>query len=307
MKKEISFIKEEVHCPICFSNKPRKLGIRGNREYFGADINIEQHIVTNVVQCMICDFIYTNPMIKGLEFLEKNYYNSSDEYSTVEGHSPAKMFQKRLSFFEKYKNCGRLLDVGAGKGEFLFEAKKNNWDAVGIEHSPIFCEFAKENYKVNVFNGFLGHNYSIKQYSFDIVTMNHVLEHVDRPHNLLKLTSNYLNKDGLIFIEVPNAASYFLRIVDFYFKLKGLNWSSRLSPLHPPYHKYGFTKKSLSYLLKKCNYQIIEIKTFSGRGRGYQKKKNDIMIEAFFRNTISTLANFIGNRELLCVVAKPIR
>jgi len=306
MKKEISFIKEEINCPICNINQPKKLGIRGNREYFGADMNIEPHIFTNVVQCAVCNFIYTNPMIRGLESIDREHYNNPEKYQATQD-SPSIMFQKRLSFIAKYKNYGRLLDVGAGKGEFLYEAAKNGWEAVGIEPSPNFCQFVREQYNLNIYEGFLGQISEIQKKYFDVVTLNHVLEHVEQPVALLKMITEYLADDGLLFVEVPNTDSYLLRITDLYFKLKGLDWSSRLSPLHPPYHRYGFTQKSLSYILKKCNYQLIEMKTFSGKDRGYQKKENGLMLEAFLRNTASKFVHFLGNRELLCVIAKPIK
>ncbi len=298
--------KENIDCPICNSNKTRNLGIRGNREYFGADTTKENHIFTNVVQCMTCDFIYTNPMIRGLESLENDHYNNPDEYSAVEEDNPTKMFRKRLTFLTKYKKTGRVLDVGSGKGEFLFEAVKGNWEAVGIEPSEEFCEFAQKKYKVKMFHGSLEENNEIEKSYFDVVTMNHVLEHVERPQELLNLISCYLAEGGMIFIEVPNADSYFLRIIDIYFKFKKLNWSSRLSPLHPPFHKYGYTKQSIKYLLDKCGYKVVAIKTFIGKDRGYKKKKEGSIIEALLRDLVSTVINLLGNRELLCVIAKPI-
>jgi SAM-dependent methyltransferase len=196
------------------------------------------------------------------------------------------------------------LDVGSGKGEFLYEAVKDNWEAVGIEPSEEFCEFAQTKYKVKAFHGSLDQSNEIQKSYFDVVSMNHVLEHVGRPHELLKLISCYLVEDGLIFIEVPNADSYFLRIIDIYFKLKKLNWSSRLSPLHPPYHKYGYTKQSLKYLLDKCGYKVVAVKTFFGKDRGYKKKRKGSIVEALLRDLVSTVVNFLGNRELLCVIAK---
>ena len=307
LNKISSWFMEEINCPVCGANQSKKLGIRGNKEYFGAIPTTEPHIVTNVVRCHRCDFIYTSPMVRGVEFSEKDYYNNSDEYQATQRPNAVTMFQKRLSFISKYKNRGRLLDVGSGKGEFLFAAQKKGWEVAGIEPSPNFCQFAKEHYGLNIYNGFLGENCEIRKSYFDIVTLNHVLEHIDNPGKLLKLAFEYLAADGLIFIEVPNADSYLLHIIDFYFKKKGLNWSSRLSPLHPPYHKYGFTRKSLLYLLKKCSYQRIKLKTFSGIDRGYQSKEHGSKIEALSRNFISIFTNFIGNRENLCVLVKPVR
>jgi SAM-dependent methyltransferase len=306
-KKDFSWTKREIICPVCSANKFKKLGIRGNREYFGADPNTEPHAFTDVVRCTVCDHIYTNPVIEGLEYLEKNHYNDPIGYQATQSSSdPSEMFRERLSFISRYKGGGHLLDIGAGKGEFLYEAGRNKWEAIGVEPSPNFCEFAREHYNSKIYEGFLSEVSAIQKSYFEVVTLNHVLEHIDHPDEILKLVSEYLVEDGLLFIEVPNADSYLLKIIDFYFKIKGLDWSARLSPLHPPYHKYGFTRKSIVYLLKRCNYKIIALKTFSGRDRGYQKKQGS-KVEVFLRAVASAVVNFIGNRELLCVLAKPAK
>lgn len=304
--KGLSWSEEYTNCPLCGGNKSKRLGIRGNKEYFGAVLKLgEPHIVTNIERCVACDFIYINPMLYGLELGEKELYNSPLKYQATQCNIVS-MFQKRLSFIANYKKYGRLLDIGAGNGEFLYEARNNGWEAVGIEPSPEFCRFAKEHYNVKIQEGFLGQALNIKKSYFDMITLNHVLEHVEKPYELLKLIKEYLVNDGLLFIEVPNADSYLLRIIDIYFRLKGLRWSSRLSPMHPPYHKYGFTIKSILYLLKKADYQLVDIKTFPGSERGHQKEYNGLKIVTILQHFVIRGVSFMGNRELICVIAKPI-
>lgn len=43
---------------------------------------------------------------------------------------------------------------------------------------------------------------------FDTIIMNHVLEHIEKPELLLKKMKNWLNKDGVLIIGVPNAQSF---------------------------------------------------------------------------------------------------
>jgi SAM-dependent methyltransferase len=303
MIKIIDWHKKYIPCPLCKVNDNLVLGIRGNREYFGADHKTEPHIFTNVVQCKGCGFIYTNPMIFGIEHLERSHYNDPEKYQRDEEGKISKMFKERLKYISQFKKGKTLLDIGAGKGEFLYEALNGGWEVNGIEPSPEFCRFAKEKFGLKIINGVLGENDGFENQKFDLVTLNHVLEHVDDPLNLLKLILKYLNKDGILFIEVPNCGTLLLKIADLYFKLRGLSWSSRLSPLHPPFHKYGYTKKSLRFALEKVGYKVINIYTYSGSDRGYRKMKG---ISVFLRDLTSKIINLFGNRELLCVVAKPI-
>ena len=104
-------------------------------------------------------------------------------------------------------------------------------------------------------------------------------------------------------IEVPNTESYFLHIIDFYFKITSLNWSSRLSPLHPPFHKYGYNKKALSYLLTNEGFNVVKVLTVKGSDRGYDSKKSVSLIISSFRKLTSVVLNVFGNREILIVLA----
>ena len=300
-----AWTKVSTNCLVCGENNFRFLGVRGTREYTGADPNAEPHIATNVVRCRKCDFVYTNPDIKGVEHWEADYYNDPANYrATIDG-ADTQMYLKRLKFISKHKSSGQLLDIGSGKGEFISIASKVGWSAMGIEPSKEFCAYARETYHVETIQGYLDDNISIPKSNFDVITLHHVLEHMNAPAAQLMTISKYLKSDGIIFIEVPNVSSIFLRVIDLYFKLKGLKWSSRLSPLHPPYHKYGYNKKSLMFLLNRCDYVTLAVKTFSGRERGYRKYDgNSFNFVSTLRQIVSSTLNLIGNREMLCVIAK---
>lgn len=295
--------KKENKCLLCGKSDATTLGVRGNREHRGADVKAEPHLFTNVVQCRNCNFIYTNPEIKGIEFLEREHYNNSEEYQTENTDDLLKMFEHRADYIKKIKNGGTLLDIGAGKGEFVFTAKKKGFEAVGIEPSPNFCEFAEKNYNVLVYQGVFGENEDLRGRKFDVITLHHVLEHVEKPDELLKRISEGLEKDGILYIEVPNAGSNAVRLIDLYFRLRGKNWSSRLSPLHPPFHKYGYTSTSLTYLLERCGYKVEKIETFSLLSRSFRvNDRTDV--KGLIRNNAIKSLDVLGNRDMLTVIAK---
>jgi SAM-dependent methyltransferase len=301
-KNEYSLDKRT--CPVCSQDKARIIGIRGNREYNGADQTVEPHIFTNVVRCNQCDFIYTNPEIHGLEYLEDEHYSDAVNYMKEKGDAIHQMFATRLAFIRKYstKEKCSLLDIGAGKGEFLHAAEAANFDACGVEPSANFCKFGREAYNVSLFNGMLGAVPEVENKKFDVITMHHVLEHVEEPVLLINLIKKYLAGNGLLFIEVPNCNSYLNQLADFFFRIKGLRWSSRVSPLHPPFHKFGYTPQSLRYLLKACGYRVKAYKTFSGKDRSsFSKKGLKYRLAALFSGAVG----IFGNRELMCILATP--
>jgi 2-polyprenyl-3-methyl-5-hydroxy-6-metoxy-1,4-benzoquinol methylase len=203
-----------------------------------------------------------------------------------------------------FKPTGRLLDIGAGKGDFLSLASKQGYHSKGIEPSPRFCQHAREKYGAHIAQGFLGDEGCFNGERFDIVTMFHVLEHVKTPQKLLATVSTHLEKNGIIYIEVPNADATLLKIADALFRISGKKWSTRLSPLHEPFHAVGYSPKSLTYLLKKNGFDIVYIDTFSGNVRGYETSGKFAFFTALARNIVSKLVNLLGNRDLISVVVK---
>lgn len=297
---------DEVPCPLCGARRFEKLGIRGSREYNGADPHAEPHIVTNVVRCNTCDFIYTNPMIRGMEHLEQTHYADASRYQTTAGESSvADMFRKRLALISRYKTPGVLFDIGCGKGEFLVEARAQGWSGYGFEPSPGLSLHARQEHRLEVFQGRLTHEANPFMRKADAVTLNHVLEHVEQPVALLKAIKQHLHSDGILFIEVPNSDSHLLRTADAYFRLKGLNWSTRLSPLHPPFHRFGFTSRSLHYALSASGFEVVLLTTFGGQDRGCGGQRTTFTSSLL--ELASSALSMFGNRELLGVIARPAR
>lgn len=290
-------------CLICGSKSQMKMGIRGNREYSGAVPDASPHITTNIVQCKNCGFIYTDPLLEGAELLEKEHYSTAKTYKTANTESIIEMFHKRLEIIQKIKPKGSVLDVGSGKGELLHCLKENGYEIFGIEPSEGLAKFAKEQYNVQSFIGTIEHFKPDKK--FDIITSLHSLEHMDAPHNFILNAKELINEKGILLIEVPNTESYFLKIIDFYFRrIKRKNWSSRLSPLHPPFHKYGYNKKSLKFLLHKHGFKIIQTNTLHGADRGYEDKASVSKLLKLIRKLISVITNLSGNKEIILVVAQ---
>jgi len=292
---------DDEKCLVCGEVNSQVLGIRGNHEYFGADLNVKPHLYTSIVQCSDCGFIYLSPRIPQTAILEKEHYSNPEYYEAVSGGNSFAMFGSRLSFIEKFKSPSSMLDIGAGKGEFLAEAKKKGWEIAGLEPSAEFCQYAKREYNVDLFNGELEDYQHASTKKFDVITLNHVLEHIAAPYPLIECINTLLTEKGILCIEVPNTSSNLLKLADLYFKMKGLNWSSRLSPLHPPFHEFGYSPKSLQFLLRKTGFNILDTHTFSGRDRGKTKVHN---FTSAMRDVSARVLDMFGNRELLYMVAQ---
>jgi 2-polyprenyl-3-methyl-5-hydroxy-6-metoxy-1,4-benzoquinol methylase len=100
---------------------------------------------------------------------------------------------------------GHVLDIGASSGEFTYVMQRAGFAAQGIEPNLGYADFARRTYGVAVASGGL-ESAAIAPASLDLVTLNHVLEHLADPWDALRRIGRWLAPDGLLFIEVPNLA-----------------------------------------------------------------------------------------------------
>jgi 2-polyprenyl-3-methyl-5-hydroxy-6-metoxy-1,4-benzoquinol methylase len=209
----------------------------------------------NIVRCRNCGLAYTNPRYS-IDLYEKRYFTSKGEYPgrNFLGERDLKASEKRLNeiliTIEQFRKKGKILDVGCAIGTFLFLAKMKGWDVYGVEISEFATNYAREKYNLNIFNGKL-RAAKFKSHFFDVITLNHILEHIDNPYRFLRYeVQPILKKNGLVVIEVPNFGSLEARI-----------FKENFQDLRPEQHLYHFTPKSLKVLLKKASFQIIKIQT----------------------------------------------
>jgi SAM-dependent methyltransferase len=99
----------------------------------------------------------------------------------------------------------RVLDAGASSGEFTYVMDRLGFAARGIEPNRGYAGFARRVYGVAVQDGGL-EEATIPPASLDLVTLNHVLEHLADPWDALERIGRWLAPEGLLFIEVPNLA-----------------------------------------------------------------------------------------------------
>ena len=302
----MSYQVKYISCRVCGKDTPRWLGVRGNKEHAGVDTDVGEnveHLVTNVVRCQYCHFVYTNPLIlnEGATALEGGY-GEAEVYDASSSVNPEILFVQTLKKIEQFrKPPGVLLDIGCGKGEFLKVARDRGWSVAGVEASRGMAEYATKTLKLDVFCGSLKDS-KWPDHSFDVITLNMVLEHVHAPHDLFGDISRLLKPDGILFVEVPNMDSFMLACARFYFRLRKLDWSPLLSPLHPPYHCYGYNKKSLAKLAGQHGFKPKKVMITDTRWRGFRPEGGHLRFEKWVRNATTGFSYFIGRGDVLLMI-----
>lgn len=110
----------------------------------------------------------------------------------------------RLAFLREagaVRPGARLLDVGAGGGEFVYLAGKAGFAAEGIEPNVGYSEFAQAEYGARIRTMPID---DLEQASAEVVTLFHVFEHLADPLAVLRKVHGVLADGGLLCIEVPN-------------------------------------------------------------------------------------------------------
>jgi 2-polyprenyl-3-methyl-5-hydroxy-6-metoxy-1,4-benzoquinol methylase len=107
--------------------------------------------------------------------------------------------------FPAWRGRGRLLDVGCGNGSYLSLMRTLGWDVAGVDVDPQAVAVCRAR-GLSVFPGTL-EEASFPDGSFDVITMNHVIEHVSDPLALLRECYRILSPGGYVGIVTPNVKS----------------------------------------------------------------------------------------------------
>jgi SAM-dependent methyltransferase len=110
---------------------------------------------------------------------------------------------RRVRTLRRFVRGGRLLDVGAGIGEFLHHASRF-FDIEGVEIAGEAIARAEELFGVRLQRGTLTKLEDSEAGTFDVVSWIHVLEHVHEPLRELERCRQLLRPDGWLYVCVPN-------------------------------------------------------------------------------------------------------
>ncbi len=157
-------------------------------------------------------FAYSSETGNAVEFLGKRFREitalppeKSDNSQRIER---IRTFLMRRNARAKHGFPKRVLDVGAGMGVFLYGFLNENWRGTAIEPDPDAC---------NQMRGIMPEAQVIQGYfnevdpdgSFDLITLNRMLEHVANPYPILRKAKEKLKHTGCIYIELPDVRAYY--------------------------------------------------------------------------------------------------
>ncbi|MFC7309042.1 class I SAM-dependent methyltransferase [Streptomyces monticola] len=204
-------------------------------------------------ECLDCRHIFQNPRLtpEGLDFYYRDFYDGDGAHPVgklfTEGPSTARLRAGAESLLPHIKPR-RWLDVGTAHGHFCAVAKEVFPDTVfdGLDCGDGVEEARRTGRIERAHQGFLPELAESLEGQYDVVSMNHVLEHTTDPRANLAAAHRVLRPGGHLLIDVPNPESPFARRFGRY-------WLSWFQPQHLHFVPLG----NLRTALREAGFSVV--------------------------------------------------
>lgn len=275
-----------MNCNICNSTTQNvfqnnvKIAISSDSQIIKEDLYI--------YKCCSCGHLQKAPN----KYIDNIYikYKSNDLIDGMDqikftGESPSfrtDIILKELKAYIKDKKT--ILDIGTGTGVFLSSCERlTNLELNAFDLNETNKEKVLSINNVKAF--YSGSIENIKKH-FDIISLIHVLEHIEDPKKFLKTLKSKLNKNGILIIQVPYVLENHndLLIID---------------------HLSHFTKLTLQNLLKKFFTRVLFINTpvkneltiIASNDKSYKEEKVLEKVIKIYPSYIHKLNNYLLSQD----------
>ncbi len=215
------------------------------------------------VQCTQCEHVWLHPR-PAIDALSTIYPPTYYAYNYEQKINPIAVRGKELMDRSKVRGIlnqlssfpRRYLDIGCGSGRFLKAMEQRGLDRSGLFGLELDKECAErlaaQGYRVS--SDRVEHWQAPPSEHLDLVTMFHVIEHLDDPALVVGKVAGWLAPGGVFAVETPNRASYDAR------RFAGGFWGG----YHIPRHWHIFTPETLTRLLEGAGLEVISTRYQTG-------------------------------------------
>lgn len=207
-----------------------------------------------ILKCTNCDLGWLDPRpestsdeLYGREYFSQHRIMTAETDEELAAKVAAQ--GSRVRFIRRYRDVGRLLDIGCASGHFLARARESSYVVQGLETSEWAVQEGRKRLGLDIEQGTV-ETAEFEEASFDVITLWHVVEHLDDPIRSLSTVLGWLKPGGALVLECPNSGSFD---------------AGKYGPEWPgwsiPYHLWHFTPRSLSAVLDRAGYEVVGIQT----------------------------------------------
>ena len=234
-------------CPVCGSSDIDKV--------FDSVDHFSSRELFPVCDCKECGFRFTNHFPSedeiGKYYDSPGYISHSDSDKGLTNRMyhlfRRLMLRRKVNLVKRHlkKGNANLLDIGCGTGYFLNAAKERGFTVSGIEKDEKAREKAITRFGLDVRDETAF--FRLERSSYDVVTLWHVLEHLEKLHESIEKMADILSPDGTMVIALPNHQSFDAK----WYKEK---WAA----YDTPRHLWHFTPDTLERLLANHNLSVVK-------------------------------------------------
>ena len=249
---------EEIACIFC-KKKSDQIVIKENG-YLGR-------------KCSKCEIIYISPRPSFNEIID--LYGHDQAHITAESHI-AEEFLKRLyskhnlKIVNMYSKNGSILEIGAGAGYFLDEARKLGFKPYGVECNPIQAKFIRDELRIPCEESPLSASL-FEGKKFDVVYHCEVISHFFDPISEFWKINQKMKEGGILVFETGNLGEMDKTYYKYFTKFQY------------PDHLFFFSSNNLLHLLAKTGFEFIRLYRYS------------ILPELIARKALSGIKNSINS------------
>jgi SAM-dependent methyltransferase len=194
-----------------------------------------------LLRCRACATAYLDPRPTGstISLAYRSYYTHDGL-----GHEELSRLGALLfTTLPPREGANRLLDVGSGTGSLVLRARELGWIAEGVEPDGAAVRAARARGAPTT----QGTVAALQVAQYDVITLNHVIEHVHEPTDVLRTCRQALRPGGSLWLAAPNIGSLGHRVL-------GTDWYG----LDTPRHLTIFSEAGLSAALRTAGFARLE-------------------------------------------------
>ena len=244
-----------MKCIICNSDKWKEIHLYTTPDKYEKYMGIE-NVDRDWSRCMQCGH-YQQSRNYPLADLEKIYEDGyrnfkfrgetiEQAYNKVVAIPDNENSQRCEWFIDNIGEVKTILDFGSGLGVFPEFLSNRGYSVDCVEANHDSNGFIQYKLKIPCY-------YEVPDRKYDVITLVHVLEHIEHPKEFLSGLKENLTKDGKLFIEVPDAS-------EFYVLYKNHDEFNSC-------HCHFYSIRNLAALVHRCGYEILEMGGYISKER----------------------------------------
>jgi SAM-dependent methyltransferase len=204
-------------------------------------------------RCANCGLIYISPRPRAEAVVElyenDNAQISADAHISLERRS--RLYARHhLGILGKFVREGRLLEIGAGAGYFLAEARKRGYEPYAIEFNAAQAEFMRSDLGIPCEQTPLGPA-SFGGKAFDVIYHCDVMSHFYDPVGEFRRMRAALRPGGWLIFETGNGGDVDPKYLE------------HVGMFQYPDHLFFFSLANVLALLERSDFELVELHRYS--------------------------------------------